>query len=73
MAGKAQKSHGTRPELNSVSGLGKVDPRNPIRTSAIQSRSRPAHAISGLFQRCNESSEARNFGVINGLQQVFEK
>jgi hypothetical protein len=41
MVGKAQKSHGARSELNSVFGLEKVDLWNPIRTSAIQSRSRP--------------------------------
>jgi hypothetical protein len=41
MVGKAQKSHGARSELNSVFGLEKVDRWNPIRTSAIQSRSRP--------------------------------
>jgi hypothetical protein len=39
MVGKAQKSHGARSELNSVFGLEKVDRWNPIRTSAIQSRS----------------------------------
>jgi hypothetical protein len=48
MVEKAQKLHGARSELNSVFGLEKVDQWNPIRTSAIQSRSRP-HAISGLF------------------------
>jgi hypothetical protein len=36
---KAQKSHGARSELNSVFGLEEVDRLNPIRTSAIQSRS----------------------------------
>jgi hypothetical protein len=41
MVGKAAKSHGTRSELNSVFGLEKVDRWNPIRTSSIQSRSRP--------------------------------
>jgi hypothetical protein len=41
MVGKAQKSHGTRSELNSVFGLEKMDRWNPIRTTAIQSRSRP--------------------------------
>jgi hypothetical protein len=41
MVGKAQKSHGARPELNSVFGLEKVDWWNPIRTSTIQSRSCP--------------------------------
>jgi hypothetical protein len=40
MVGKAHKSHGTRSELNSVFGLEKIDRWNPIRTSAIQSRSR---------------------------------
>jgi hypothetical protein len=41
MFGKAQKSHGARFDLNSVFDLEKVDRWNPIRTSAIQSRSRP--------------------------------
>jgi hypothetical protein len=41
MVGKAHKSHGVRSELNSVFSLIKVDWWNPIRTSAIQSRSRP--------------------------------
>jgi hypothetical protein len=50
VVGKAQKkSHGERSELNSVFGLEKVDRWNPIRTSAIQSRSRRI-VISGLFQ-----------------------
>jgi hypothetical protein len=40
MTGKAQKSQGARSEFNSVFGLEKVDRWNPIRTSAIQSRSR---------------------------------
>jgi hypothetical protein len=38
---QTQKSHGARSDLNSVFGLEKVDQWNPIRTSAIQSRSRP--------------------------------
>jgi hypothetical protein len=41
MVGKAHKSHGVRYELNSVFCLEKVDWWNPIRTSAVQSRSRP--------------------------------
>jgi hypothetical protein len=41
MVGNAQKSHGARFELTAVFGLEKVDRWNPIRTSAIQSRSRP--------------------------------
>jgi hypothetical protein len=41
MVGKAQKSHGVRSELNSVLGFGKVNGWNLIRTSVIQSRSRP--------------------------------
>jgi hypothetical protein len=49
MVGKAQKSYEARSELSSVFGWEKVDRWNPIRTSAIQSRSHP-HAISGLFQ-----------------------
>jgi hypothetical protein len=38
VVGKAQKSHGARPELNSVFGFEKVDRWNLIRTSSIQSR-----------------------------------
>jgi hypothetical protein len=41
MVGKAQKSHEARSELNSVFGLVKVDRWNPIRTFAVQSKSRP--------------------------------
>jgi hypothetical protein len=41
MVGKAQKLHGARSELNSVFRLEKLDRWNPIRTSIIQSRSRP--------------------------------
>jgi hypothetical protein len=41
MVGKAQKSHGARSELSSVFGMGKVDRWNPIRTSAIRSKSHP--------------------------------
>jgi hypothetical protein len=40
MIWKAQKSQGVRSESNSVFSLEKVDRWNPIRTSAIQSRSR---------------------------------
>jgi hypothetical protein len=49
MVEEAQKLHGARSELNFVFGLEKVDRWNPIGTSAIQSRSRPARAISGLL------------------------
>jgi hypothetical protein len=41
MVGKAQKPHGARSELNSVLDLEKANRWNPIRTSAIQSGSRP--------------------------------
>jgi hypothetical protein len=41
MVGKAQKSHEAKSQLNSVFDLEKVDRWNPIRTSTIQSRSRP--------------------------------
>jgi hypothetical protein len=52
MIGKAQKSHGARSELNSVFGLEKVDRWNPIRTSAIQSRSRPMRFLG--FSNCDK-------------------
>jgi hypothetical protein len=41
MFGKAQNSHRAMSELNSAFSLEKVDRSNPIRTSAVQSRSRP--------------------------------
>jgi hypothetical protein len=41
VVGKAQKSHGSRSELNYVFGLEKVDRWNAIRTSVMKSRSRP--------------------------------
>jgi hypothetical protein len=69
MTGKTQKSHGVRSELNSVFDLEKVDRWNPIRTSAIRSRSRPTRFLG--FS--NHEKGARNFVVINGLQHVFEK
>jgi hypothetical protein len=72
VAGKAQKSHGARSELNSVFSLEKVDRWDPIRTSAIQSRSRLMRFM-GFFNHEKGSSEARNFEVINGLQHVLEK
>jgi hypothetical protein len=39
MVGKAQKLYGARSQVNSVFSLEKVDQLNPIRISAIQSRS----------------------------------
>jgi hypothetical protein len=68
MVGKAQKSYETRSELNSVFGFEKLDRWNPIRTSAIQSRSRPMRFLG--FSN-HEKGAPRQ--VINGLQHVFEK
>jgi hypothetical protein len=45
MVGKAQESHGTISELNSVSGLEKVDRWNPISTSAIHFKTVSLHKI----------------------------
>jgi hypothetical protein len=45
MVGKAQKSHVARSELNYVFDLEDVDQWNPIRTSVIQSRSRPTRFL----------------------------
>jgi hypothetical protein len=72
MVGKDQKLHEERSELNSVFDWEKVDRWNPIRISAIQSRSRPMRFL-GLSNHEKGSSEARNFEVINGLQHVSEK
>jgi hypothetical protein len=46
MVGKDQKCHAARSELNSVFGLEKVDQWNPIKTSAMQSRSHPIQFLS---------------------------
>jgi hypothetical protein len=59
MVGKAQKLHGVRPELNSVFGLEKVDQWNPIRTSAIQSRSCPC--IFGAFPAMKRELQGKKF------------
>jgi hypothetical protein len=72
MVGKAQKSYGVKCESNSVLGLEKVDRWNPIRTSAIQSRSCPIRFL-GFSNHEKGAPEARNLEVINGLQHVFEK
>jgi hypothetical protein len=45
MVGKAQKSNGVRCELNYLFSLEKVGLWNPIRTSAIQSRSHPVQFL----------------------------
>jgi hypothetical protein len=56
--GEAQKSHGARSELNSVFGLEKVDGWNPIRTSTIQSRSRPMRFL-GFSNHEKEASRQK--------------
>jgi hypothetical protein len=59
MVGKAQKSHGARSELNSLSDLEKVDRWNSIRTSAIQSRSRPMRFVG--FPTLKRELRAKKF------------
>jgi hypothetical protein len=60
IVGRTQKSHAARSELNSVFILEKVDRWNPIRTSAIQSRSRPMRFLGlsnyekGAPRRCKK-------------------
>jgi hypothetical protein len=44
-------SRGARSEMNSVFGLEKVDLWNPIRTSAIQSRSRPMRFLGFSYHK----------------------
>jgi hypothetical protein len=56
MVGKAQKSHGARSELNSVFGLEKMDRWGQIRTSSIQSRSRPMRFL-GFSKRDLQSKK----------------
>jgi hypothetical protein len=73
MVGKAQKSHGASSELNSVFGLDKVDGWNPIRTSAIQSTSRPMrflgfsnHEKGAPRQEISKWSYAERFREVDG-------
>jgi hypothetical protein len=77
MVGKDQKLHEARSELNSVFGVEKIDRSNPIRTSAIQSRSRtlrflgfsnhekgdPRQEISKLSTVCSTFSRS-GWGVV---------
>jgi hypothetical protein len=72
MVGKIQKSQGVRSELNSVFGLEKLDRFNPIRKPAKQSRSRPMRLLD-FSNHEKGASMQKNFEVINGLQNVFEK
>jgi hypothetical protein len=72
MLGKAQKSLGARSELNSMFDLEKVDRWNPIRTSAIQFRSRPMRFL-GFSNHEKEASRQEISKYINYLQHVLEK
>jgi hypothetical protein len=74
MSEKVQKSQGVRSELNSVFSLEEVDWWNPIRTSAIQSRSLPKQFLGFLTMkrelrgkkfRSDQRSAAR-FGEVGG-------
>jgi hypothetical protein len=69
---KPRNLMGARSELNSVFDLEKVDRWNPIRTSAIQSRSHPMRFL-GFSNHEKGAPRQRNFEMINGLQHVFEK
>jgi hypothetical protein len=81
MAGKVKKSGGARSELNSVFGFEKVDRWNPIRTSAILSRSRPMRFLG--FSNHEKGTPLRGKKTAcstillklsaNGLQHIFEK
>jgi hypothetical protein len=72
MVGKAQKSRGARSELSSVFDLEKVDRWNPIRTSAIQSGSRPMRFL-GFSNHGKGAPRLLLKLAANGLQRVFEK
>jgi hypothetical protein len=74
MVGKAQKPHGARSELNSVFGLETVDRWNPIKTSAIQFRSRPTRFLGlsnhGKKFRSGQRIEIRFREVSGALSEV---
>jgi hypothetical protein len=57
MVGKSQKSHGVRSELNSVFGLEKWIGWNPIKTSAIQSRSRSMRFLDFSHEKGAQKQE----------------
>jgi hypothetical protein len=59
MVGKAQKPHGARSELISVFSLEKADRWNSIRTSAIQSRSRPMRFLG--FSNHEKGARGKKF------------
>jgi hypothetical protein len=63
MVGEAQKSHGAEYELNFVFGLEKVARWNPIRTTAIQTRSRPMRFLG--FSRSGWS-DVRSVSLARG-------
>jgi hypothetical protein len=68
MVGKVHKSHWVRFELNSVFDYEKVDQWNPIRTSAIQSRSR----LMGFSNHEKGAPRILLKSAANGLKYVFE-
>jgi hypothetical protein len=71
MVGNAHKSHGARSELNSVFGLEKVDRWKPIRTSAIQSRSRLMRFLG--FYNHENGAPRQEFSTWSAVCSTFSR
>jgi hypothetical protein len=68
MVRKAQKLHGARSELNSMFRWERMDLWNPIRTSAIQSRSRPMQFLGFSNHEKGASRQgAAHFQEVGGM------
>jgi hypothetical protein len=69
MVGKAQKSHEARSELNSVSGLEKMDRWNPVRTSP--SRSRPMRFLG--FSNHGKGAQRQEISKWSSVCSTFSR
>jgi hypothetical protein len=69
MVGKAQKLHAVRSEFHSVFCWGKVDQWNPIRTSAIQSRSCPVRFLG--FSNCKKGALRQEISKLSVVCCMF--
>jgi hypothetical protein len=71
VVGKAQKSHGARSELNSVCGWDKVDRWNPLRTSVMQSRSRPIRFLG--FSNHEKGAPRQEISKLSTVCSLFSR